>query len=54
MAGTQYIPSESVKKTYDRSIDVVDDVGKIIKSISDTNEKRIEKKLGDEFAYKRW
>ncbi|MBR6516467.1 MAG: type VII secretion protein EssC [Bacilli bacterium] len=49
-AGTQYTASDTVKKKYDRSISVIDDVGNVVKNLSDTNEKKTSSSSGDELS----
>ena len=49
-AGTQYMPSDSVKKEYDRSISYIDDVGNIIQNISDVGEAKNVENNGDELS----
>ena len=48
--GTQYIPSDEIKKDYDRSLSFIDDSGQIIKSIADESTKKKASANGDELS----
>ena len=50
-AGAQYNASDTVKKKYDRSVSFIDDIGGVIKNLSDTSEKKVSSKdNGDELS----
>lgn len=49
-AGTMYVATDQVKKKYDRSIVIVDNVGNVIKSLSETKENQIQDDNGDELS----
>ena len=49
-AGTQYAATDSVKKKYDRSISIIDDVGNVIKNLEETKEVVASNDKGDELT----
>ena len=50
-AGTQYAATDSVKKKYDRSVSVIDEVGNVIKNLEETKENtNVNKDNGDELT----
>ena len=49
-AGTQYAATDQVKKKYDRSVSVIDNVGNVLKNLSDTKEVQAATDKGDELS----
>lgn len=49
--GTPYVPSEIVKKEYDRSVQFIDNIGNVVKSMDNKVENKIQvEDLGDELS----
>lgn len=49
-AGTNYFATDQVKKKYDRSISIIDNVGNVIKNLSETKEVKNKVDNGDELT----
>lgn len=49
-AGTQYSATDQVKKKYDRSISVIDNVGNVLKNLSEVKEQQVSTDNGDELS----
>ena len=49
-AGTNYNPTDTVKKKYDRSISFIDDVGNVIKNLEEVKDVQVSYDNGDELS----